>query len=113
MELGKRLKEVRLSLGLSQRELCGDEITRNMLSQIENGSAKPSMDTLKYLASRLGKPIGYFLEEEIVPDHQPILDARQAWCKQDAQGVLDALAAIPLCLFAEWFVFYRAKRRRP
>ena len=34
-----------------------------------------------------------------------------AFIKQ--HSVLDALAAIPLCLFAEWFVFYRAKRRRP
>lgn len=93
MELGKRLQQVRLEAGLSQKQLCGDRITRNMLSQIEHGTAKPSMTTLQYLASRLGKPIGYFLEEEIVPNHQPILDARQAWCKQDAQGVLDALAA--------------------
>ena len=34
-----------------------------------------------------------------------------AFVKQ--HSVLDALAAIPLCLFAEWFVFYRKKRRRP
>ena len=27
-------------------------------------------------------------------------------------SVLDGIAAIPLCLFAEWFVFYRKKRRR-
>ena len=33
-----------------------------------------------------------------------------AFIKQ--HSVLDALAAIPLCLFAEWFVFYRKKRRR-
>lgn len=64
MELGARLKEARLEAGLSQRQLCGDVISRNMLSQIENGSARPSMDTLRYLASRLGKSIGYFLEEE-------------------------------------------------
>lgn len=64
MELGKRIKQARLEKGLSQRQLCGDEITRNMLSQIENGSAKPSMATLGYLARQLGKPISYFLEEQ-------------------------------------------------
>ena len=63
MELGKRLKEARLALGLSQRQLCGDVITRNMLSLIENGSARPSMDTLAYLAEQLRKPISFFLEE--------------------------------------------------
>ena len=93
MELGKRLKEVRLALGLSQRELCGDEITRNMLSQIENGSAKPSMDTLKYLASRLGKPVSYFLEEETVtsPNQNVMAAAREARKMGDWRGVLAAV----------------------
>ena len=58
MEIGQRLKQARLEMGLSQRQLCGDVITRNMLSLIENGAARPSMDTLSYLAGRLGKPLG-------------------------------------------------------
>ena len=37
MELGEKLRLARLEAGLSQRALCGDEITRNMLSRIENG----------------------------------------------------------------------------
>jgi len=80
MELGARLKQARLDAGLSQRQLCGDVITRNMLSQIENGSAKPSMDTLRYLAGRLGKTVGFFLEEEEPVPHnqQRLLQARQA-----------------------------------
>lgn len=64
MELGEKLKQARLDAGLSQRQLCGDTITRNMLSLIENGSARPSMDTLAVLAARLGKSVGYFLGEE-------------------------------------------------
>ena len=63
MDIGGKLRQARLESGLSQRQLCGDVITRNMLSLIENGSARPSMDTLAYLADRLGKPISYFLEE--------------------------------------------------
>ena len=63
MTLGEKLRQARLSAGLSQRQLCGEQITRNMLSQIENGTANPSMATLQYLAQRLGKPIGYFLED--------------------------------------------------
>ena len=64
MELGEKILQTRKALGLSQRQLCGDTITRNMLSQIENGAARPSMTTLGYLAQRLGKPISYFLEDE-------------------------------------------------
>lgn len=66
MELGQRIKEARLAAGLSQKALCGDTITRNMLSLIESGRAKPSMDTLKILAERLGKTVSYFLEEDAV-----------------------------------------------
>lgn len=65
MELGEKILQLRLDAGLSQRQLCGDAITRNMLSQIEHGIAKPSMKTLAYLAERLGKPISYFLEETV------------------------------------------------
>lgn len=91
MELGKRLQQARLEAGLSQKQLCGDRITRNMLSQIEHDTAKPSMTTLQYLAERLGKSVGYFLEENTPPDAQAILSARQAWQEQDPQGVLSAL----------------------
>lgn len=63
MDIGVKLRQARLESGMSQRQLCGDVITRNMLSLIENGSARPSMDTLAYLAGQLGKPISYFLEE--------------------------------------------------
>ena len=64
MELGEKILRARQEAGLSQRQLCGDTITRNMLSQIEHGTAKPSMTTLQILAARLGKPVSYFLDEE-------------------------------------------------
>ena len=80
MELGQRLRQARLEAGLSQRQLCGDTITRNMLSQIENGSARPSMDTLMVLSARLKKPLSFFLEENAVlsPNQDCILRARAA-----------------------------------
>lgn len=63
MELGEKIKAARLAAGMSQRQLCGEEITRNMLSLIENGSARPSMKTLEYLARQLGKPLSFFLDD--------------------------------------------------
>ncbi len=76
MEIGAKLKAARLAAGLSQRQLCGDKITRNMLSLIENGGAKPSMETLMYLAGRLGQPVSYFLEEEISTNRKRLDTAR-------------------------------------
>lgn len=93
MELGIRLKQARLEAGLSQRQLCGDVITRNMLSQIENGTARPSMETLRYLAGALGKSIGYFLEEEAVtsPNQQLMEQLRTAYEQHSWAEVLSLL----------------------
>lgn len=92
--LGQRLKQARLEAGLSQRQLCGDTITRNMLSQIENGAAKPSMDTLRYLAARLDKPVSYFLDEETPSPNQALMArARQAYEEKDYGAVLELLKA--------------------
>ena len=94
MELGEKIRQARLELGLSQRQLCGDVITRNMLSQIENGSANPSMATLQYLAGQLGKSISYFLQEETVlsPNLSLLQHARQAYSQRQYHAVLDMAA---------------------
>ncbi len=94
MELGQLLKQARLEAGLSQRQLCGDHLTRNMLSLIENGSARPSMDTLQYLAAQLRKPVSYFLQEKSVsPNQARLAAARQAFFGGDAHGALEILNA--------------------
>lgn len=93
MELGEKLRMARLEAGLSQRQLCGDIITRNMLSQIENGSASPSMKTLQALCAVLGKPVGYFLEEETASPNQPLMDkARKCYDAGQYEKALEALA---------------------
>jgi len=92
MELGQRLRQARLDAGLSQRALCGDDISRNMLSMIENGSARPSMDTLRLLAARLGKPVSYFLEEQTVSVNQALLmQAKQSLAEGNLRQALEIL----------------------
>ncbi len=93
MTLGEKLRQARLEAGFSQRQLCGDEITRNMLSQIEHDTAHPSMDTLRYLAGKLGKSLGYFLDEEGagLPNLGVIRRARAAWAEGNWKEVIRAL----------------------
>lgn len=93
MELGEKLKQARLEAGLSQRQLCGDSITRNMLSQIEHGTAQPSVDTLRVLAARLGKPVGWFLDREAVfSENQSVIHrAREAFDRGDLHGAGEIL----------------------
>jgi len=64
MTMGQRILAARLAAGLSQRELAGEEITRNMLSSLEHDAANPSVATLRYLSKRLGKPVSWFLGED-------------------------------------------------
>ncbi len=52
-ELGRLIKEARLAKKMTQSEVVGNFITRNMLSQIESGTAIPSIKTLEYLSQRL------------------------------------------------------------
>lgn len=63
MDIGKKIKKLRTEKLMTQSELTGVEITRNMLSRIENGAALPSLGTVLYLASKLGVPAGYLLSE--------------------------------------------------
>jgi len=95
MDLGEKIRQARLEAGLSQRQLCGEEITRNMLSLIENGSAKPSMKTLQYLAARLGKTVSYFLEETaVLSPNQVVMDSvRQLYDAGDFPEAAKALEA--------------------
>ncbi len=94
MALGEKLKQARLEAGLSQRQLCGDTITRNMLSQIENGSARPSMETLRHLAGKLGRPMSYFLEEDM-PDsanRNRLEQFRDAYFREDWEAAFQELS---------------------
>lgn len=60
--IGERIRAVRLRRGMTQNELAGGDVTRNMLSRIENGAALPSLPTLCAIASRLDVPAGALLD---------------------------------------------------
>lgn len=63
MSIGEKVRELRVAKMMSQSELAGGRITRNMISCIENGTATPSLSTVFYLANRLGVSVGYLLSE--------------------------------------------------
>ena len=93
MAIGERLKQARLEVGLSQRQLCAGVVTRNMLSQIENGAARPSMQTLQVFAQRLQKPIGWFLEDSMGEEKSKSRTelAREAFAAKKYETVLEIL----------------------
>ncbi len=64
MTTGEKIKKLRTEKMMTQAQLVGNHITRNMLSRIESDEANPSLGTLLYLASRLNVPAGYLLADE-------------------------------------------------
>lgn len=53
MNIGDKIKQLRARKGMTQSELVGDCVSRNMLSLIENGHANPSLQTLEAVAAKL------------------------------------------------------------
>ena len=64
--LGEKIKALRKEKKLTQTALAGSELTKSMLSQIENGKATPSMKTLQYIAEKLECETSFLLEEDDV-----------------------------------------------
>ncbi len=88
--LGEKIRLIRKQKGITQKDLAGDKITRNMLSLIESGNASPSVSTLLYIAERLNTPAGYFFstseEEEVKFLKMSVIQSlREAFLRCDYQ----------------------------
>ena len=100
LEIGKRIRALRLSQSLTQADVCGESITRNMLSLIENGNASPSLPTLIYLSQMIGVPVGYFFStsyEEIAAyaKMSRIHDIRQLFRASEFAACIDLCRTLP------------------
>ena len=85
MTLGEKLKKARMDRGMSQAQVAGEFITRNMLSQLEHDQASPSLKTLDYLSSVLDVPISWLVgEAEIPQSRQQLKEAQRLYaCGND------------------------------
>jgi len=57
--LGERLRQLRVAAGLTQSDLAGDRFSKEYISQIERGKTRPTVETIDWLALRLGVDAGY------------------------------------------------------
>src|SRR5918998_5868043 len=62
--LGERLRQLRVSAGLTQTELAGDRFSKEYVSQIERGKTRPTSETIAWLANRLGVDAGFLANGE-------------------------------------------------
>ncbi len=87
MNIGQKIKKLRNAKLMTQSELAGTEITRNMLSRIENGAALPSLGTILYIAARLNVSPGFLLaegnDEEVYLKYSEIMNIKKAYMTED------------------------------
>src|SRR4051795_13039485 len=67
--LGERLRQLRVTAGLTQSELAGDRFSKEYVSQIERGKTRPTQGTIEWLADRLGVDAG-FLASGVATDER-------------------------------------------
>lgn len=83
-QIGIRIKELRLALGLTQEEL-GDrcDLTKGYISQLENDLTSPSIDTLKSILDALGTSLYEFFREEPEPQ---LVFTEQDYFQKESDG---------------------------
>src|SRR4051812_47307955 len=57
--LGERLRQLRVSAGLTQTDIAGDRFSKEYISQIERGKTRPTAETIEWLALRLRVDAGF------------------------------------------------------
>lgn len=62
LELGRRVRERRLAIGMTQSELAAP-LSRAFVSAVENGQALPSLGALWLFAARLGIGVGNLVDD--------------------------------------------------
>lgn len=99
--LGMKIRKLRTELGISQLQLAGADMSRAFISLVENDRCKPSMDTLRLIAHRLGKSVEYFLEDSdsMAPSADLLLrTARQRLDEGDlAEAKSHLVQALEIC----------------
>lgn len=66
--LGRRLKELRISLGLSQEDLAHNaDISVSQVSRIENGHINPTVSTIFHIARAMRVPVSDLFQFKLDP----------------------------------------------
>ncbi len=72
--LGERIRSLRKQKGLTLQALAGDQLTKGMLSLIENNKANPSMESLAYIAEQLDVDRNELLESVSTQELRNLLE---------------------------------------
>lgn len=84
MEIGIKIKEMRLKKQLTQEELADRcELTKGYISQIENDLTSPSIATLKDILQVLGSSLSDFFSED---EEEPVVFHKEDYFEKESEG---------------------------
>lgn len=85
MEIGVKIKQLRLQRGLTQEELAArTELTKGFISQLERDLTSPSIATLMDILAALGIDVATFFRET---EEEPVVySADDMFVKEEADG---------------------------
>ena len=85
MEIGVKIKQLRLQRGLTQEELAArTELTKGFISQLERDLTSPSIATLMDILAALGTDVAVFFRE--TQEEQVAYSADDMFVKEEADG---------------------------
>ena len=85
MQIGDRLRRLRLQRGLTQGELADRcELSKSFISLLERDLTSPSLDTLSDLLETLGSDLPAFFAKD---DEQLVFGAEDIFVKEDPEGL--------------------------
>lgn len=87
--LGDRIRKLRKQKKLTLEALAGEGLTKGMLSLIENNKAKPSMESLAYIAEGLDVEVTDLLEEISTQELRGILEKAEMLYNQKSEMAPD------------------------
>jgi len=85
MEIGVKIKQLRLQRGLTQEELAArTELTKGFISQLERDLTSPSIATLMDILAALGTDVAGFFRE--TQEEQVVYSTEDMFVKEEADG---------------------------
>ncbi|GGA49235.1 helix-turn-helix domain-containing protein [Paenibacillus physcomitrellae] len=98
-KLGKRLREERLKLNLTQEKLAEKvEVSEAYIGQIERGERSLSLDTLIKLVNQFGVTVDFLLQDSVSSNNEQFFEALKQIVNnrsiQEKQMALDMLKVL-------------------
>lgn len=88
--LGERIRAIRKQRKMTLDALAGDQMTKAMMSYIENNKANPSMESLSYIAERLGVKVSELMEDINPQEVREVLKAvEKIFAERNYKQIID------------------------